>query len=385
MAAEIKMPKMGLTMSLGTVGKWLKKENEQVKKGEEILEVTTEKLTNTVEASADGILLKILIPEGEEVPIGTVLGLIGEPGEKVESQETGGGHPAKCAEEEKIKITPSARKFAQEQKFNYAQIAGTGPGGRITREDVEKAIAKITSAPEEETVFPEKDVLELIPYVGMRKAIGDNMSRSWNTAPQVTHHVSADVSKILALRKTVNEDRDEKEKISLTDLLVKIIAKALELKPNINVTLDGSQIKVLKNINIGVAVALDKGLVVPVINDANQKTLAQISREIKDLAGKARENRLSMENMSGGTFTISNLGAYGSVDWFTPIINQPESAILGVGRIADRPVICDGQVVSRPFMGLSLSFDHRVIDGAPAAEFLTVLLQLLEKPSKVLI
>lgn len=376
---------MGLTMSLGTVGKWLKKENEQVKKGEGILEVTTEKLTNTVEASADGILLKILVPEGEEVSIGTLLGLIGEPGEKAEDQGAIEERPVQHVEE-KVKITPSARKLAAEQGFDYSRLAGTGPGGRITREDIERAIVGAAPVPEEKTAFTEKnDILELIPYTGMRKAVGDNMSRSWAVVPKVTHHVSADISKVLALRKTINEGREEKEKISLTDLLVKITAKVLEMKPGINVVLDGNQIKVLKNINIGVAVALDKGLVVPVINDANKKPLSQISREIKDLAKKARENRLSIEDMSGGTFTISNLGAYGSVDWFTPIINQPEAAILGVGRIVDSPVIRDGQVVSRPLMGLSFAFDHRIIDGAPAAEFLAVLLQLLEKPSKVLI
>jgi pyruvate dehydrogenase E2 component (dihydrolipoamide acetyltransferase) len=201
----------------------------------------------------------------------------------------------------------------------------------------------------------------------------------------VTHHVSVDVANLLTLRKTLNDDREENEKISISDLLVKIVAKALEIKPHINVTLDKNEIRVLSDINIGLAVALEKGLVVPVIKNANKKSLSEISREVKELAQKARASKISPEEMRGGTFTITNLGAYGSVDWFTPIINQPESAILGIGRIVEQPVVYEGRVTIRPMMGLSLAFDHRVIDGAPAAEFLAVMLKLIESPMKVLI
>lgn len=397
MAFEIFMPKMGLTMSKGTVAKWLKKEGDAVKKGEEILEVMTEKITNTIEAPADGILLKIVVPEGEEVYIGSLLGIIGAAGETLDGignkpsispAIASGGEGV-----EKIKITPAARKLAQENGIDYTNLSGTGPGGRITREDIEKAIAGLAPEPakretnvyEEKAESDRKNIAEVIPYTGMRKAIGDNMAHSWAVAPKVTHHVSVDVTNLLTLRKTLNEDRKEKEKISISDLLVKIVAKALEMKPHINVTLDKSEIKVLNDINIGLAVALEKGLVVPVIRNANKKSLSQISREVKELAQKARENRISPEEMRGGTFTITNLGPYGSVDWFTPIINQPEAAILGIGRIVEQPVVYQGQITIRTMMGLSLAFDHRVIDGAPAAEFLAVVLKLIESPMKVLI
>ncbi|MBZ4654327.1 MAG: acoC [Peptococcaceae bacterium] len=397
MAFEIFMPKMGLTMSKGTVAKWLKKEGDAVKKGEEILEVMTEKITNTIEAPADGILLKIVVPEGEEVYIGSLLGIIGAAGETLDEIENKPSISPAIASRgengEKTKITPAARKLAQENGIDYTNLSGTGPGGRITREDIEKAIAGLAPEPakretnvyEEKAESDRKNIAEVIPYTGMRKAIGDNMAHSWAVAPKVTHHVSVDVTNLLTLRKTLNEDRKEKEKISISDLLVKIVAKALEMKPHINVTLDKSEIKVLNDINIGLAVALEKGLVVPVIRNANKKSLSQISREVKELAQKARENRISPEEMREGTFTITNLGAYGSVDWFTPIINQPESAILGIGRIVEQPVVYQGRITIRPMIGLSLAFDHRVIDGAPAAEFLAVVLKLIESPMKVLI
>jgi pyruvate dehydrogenase E2 component (dihydrolipoamide acetyltransferase) len=227
--------------------------------------------------------------------------------------------------------------------------------------------------------------LEVIPYEGMRRAIGDNMANSWAIAPKVTHHTSVDMTELLALRQKINTGVKDKDKVSVTDLIVKAVARALEIKPKINVTLDGEEIRVLQDINVGVAVALDDGLVVPVVRNADRKKLAQISKEIKDLAKRARRNKLEPDEMTGGTFTITNLGAFGSVDWFTPIINQPESAILGLGRTVERPVAVDGQIVIRPMMALSFAFDHRVIDGAPAAEFLGVLIGLLENPHRIFI
>ncbi|MGI6488658.1 MAG: dihydrolipoamide acetyltransferase family protein [Syntrophothermaceae bacterium] len=239
----------------------------------------------------------------------------------------------------------------------------------------------------EEGIAPADDrpTLEVIPYEGMRKAIGDNMAQSWAVAPKVTHHISVDMTEILALRQKVNEGAKKRDRVSITDFLVKAVARALELRPNINVTLDGDQVKVLKDINIGVAVALDDGLIVPVVRNANEKCLADINKEVKDLAKRTRKNQLNPDEMTGGTFTVTNLGAYGSVDWFTPIINQPESAILGVGRTVQKPVVVDGEIVIRPMMGLSLAFDHRIIDGAPAAEFLAVLVELIENPHKIFI
>ena len=197
--------------------------------------------------------------------------------------------------------------------------------------------------------------------------------------------VSVDVSAFGLLRAQINSDLKETEKISVTDLLVKAVAKALERHPRINSTLSGESIKILKEINIGVAVALTEGLIVPVVKDANKKSIYDVSGEIRDFGKRARKNRVAVEEMTGSTFTISNVGGYGSVDWFTPIINQPESAILGVGRTVKMPVVVDDQIAIRPMMGLSLAFDHRVIDGAPAAEFLATLLKLIEKPHKIFI
>lgn len=405
MAIEIKMPKMGLTMTTGTVAGWLKKEGDPVKKGETLLEITTEKITNTVEAPADGILLKIIAAEGDELPIGGLLGLIGEAGEQVAANlpDQTSSAPAVATHEpvasgspevslKRIKATPAAMKLAKELNVDYTRLVGTGPGGRITKEDVEKAASQppvIEAAPvavkEEAGKIEDSLLYDLLPYSGMRKMIGENMSRSWTSIPRVTQQTSVDVFNLLEFRKMVNEEADEKSKVSITDLLVKIVAKAIEMRPYMNTALDGDKIKIFKEIHIGFAVALEQGLVVPVVKHANKKSLTQISSEIKELAKKARENRLSLDEMSNGTFTLTNLGAYRSVDFFTPIINAPQAAILGIGRIVERPEVVNGQIAPRPMMGLSLVHDHRVIDGAPVAEFLAVLMNLLEKPVKALL
>jgi len=385
MAAQITMPKLGLSMKTGTVAKWLKNEGDSVKKGEPVVEIMTEKITNTVEASEDGVLLKIVAAKGAKLPIGALLGVIGSEGEDISAllAEAPGGTAAAAsaapAAGERIKISPAARKLAEENGIDYTRIKGTGPEGRITREDVERAIAEGIPAADD------RPTLEVIPYEGMRRAIGDNMAHSWAVAPKVTHHTSVDLSGIIALRREINEGVKEKDKVSITAFLVKAVAKALELKPAVNATLDGEEIKVLQDINIGVAVALPEGLIVPVVRNADQKDIYQVNKEIRDLAKRARRNKLEPDEMTGGTFTVTNLGAYGSVDWFTPIINQPESAILGVGRTVERPVVVNGEITIRPMLGLSLAFDHRVIDGAPAAEFLKVLIDLIEKPYRIFI
>lgn len=385
MATPITMPKLGLSMKTGTMGKWLKNEGDSVKKGDAIVEVMTDKITNKVEAPADGILLKIAAAKGAVLPVGGLIGVIGEAGEDISAllsaapAAAAAGTPSPAPSGGKVKISPAARKLAEENGIDYARISGSGPEGRITREDVEKAI--------EQGVGPVDDrpVLEIIPYEGMRRAIGENMISSWLSNARVTHHVSVDMSGMMSLRSKINQGAKDKDKVSVTALLIKAIARSLEIQPRINSILDGDQIKVLKDINIGMAVALDDGLIVPPIKNANEKKLNQVNDEVKDLAKRARKNKLTPDEMAGSTFTITNVGAYNSVDNFTPIMNQPESAILGIGRTVDRPVVVDGQIVIRPMMGLSLSFDHRVIDGAPAAEFLAVLIDLIENPHKIFI
>lgn len=385
MATQVTMPKLGLSMKTGTVGKWHKNEGDTVKKGETLVDVMTEKITNKVEAPAEGILLKIVSPKGAVLPIAGLMAIIGAEGEDISAllqaapAAGGAAAPKKAAPGEKVKISPAARKLADENGLDYTLIAGTGPEGRITREDVEKAIEEGVAVPDP------RPVLETVPYEGMRKAIGDNMANSWVTNAKVTHHVSVDMSGMMALRKKINEGLKDKEKISVTALLTKAVARAIEIKPIVNSTLAGDEIKILKDINIGMAVALDDGLIVPVISNANEKKLADVSREIQDLAKRARKNKLTPDEMGGATFTITNLGAYNSVDAFTPIINLPEAAILGVCRTVEKPVVVNGEIVIRPMMGLSLSFDHRIIDGAPAAEWLAVLLDLIQNPYKIFI
>lgn len=396
MATQVNMPKLGLSMKEGIVGKWFKQEGDAVKQGEALLEIMTDKITNKVDAPADGILLKIVADKKAKLPIGGLIGIIGQAGEDIgdllkaaaASSGAKAAVPAAAAVKARpatvsvaaggrVKISPNARKLAEENGIDYTLIAGTGPEGRITREDVEQFMSQ---APADE-----RPVREVIAYEGMRRAIGDNMANSWAVAPKVTHHVSVDLSALQALRATLNSDVKDTEKISVTDILVKAVARALERHPRINATLCGEEIKVLSEINIGVAIALPEGLVVPVVKQANGKALAEVSKEIKDFAKRAKKNKLEPDEMNGGTFTVTNLGGYGSVDYFTPIINQPESAILGVGRTVETPVVAGGQIVIRPMLALSLAFDHRVIDGAPAAEFLSTLLKLIAQPHKIFI
>ena len=397
MATQIKMPKMGLSMKVGIVGKWLKNEGDAVKKGEALLEIMTDKIANVLEAPADGILLKIVAEKKAKLPIGALLGIIGAAGEDISAVLAEAGASAtpvnaavtaaapssaqhdRTSGREGIKISPAARKLAQESNVDYAMITGTGPEGRITREDVENFIAN-PPAPADA-----RPVLETIPYEGMRQVIGENMAQSWALAAKVTHITSVDMTGLLALRTTINADLKETQKVSVTDLLIKAVAKALVKYPKVNVTLSGDEIKVLKDINIGVAVAIPNGLVVPVVKNADQKNLDAVSGEVRDFAKRARRNKLDASEMTGGTFTITNLGGYGSVDYFTPIINQPESAILGVGRTVRTPAVVGDNIVIRPMMGLSFAFDHRIIDGAPAAEFLSILIKLIEQPHKIFI
>lgn len=404
MATLITMPKLGLSMKTGTVSKWMKNEGDKVKKGEPILEVTTEKITNKIESKADGVLLKIVAPKGSVLPVGALLGVIGEAGEDIASiiaeaevkaspaaksgaakGSAGAARPGLTAEElEKIKISPAARKMAEENGVDYTLITGTGPEGRITKEDVEKAVAEGVGSADEGTA-DDRPSQSVIPYEGMRKAIGENMARSYTTNARVTHHVKVDMTDILVLRKKMNEGARDKDKISVTAILTKAVARALELNPCVNASLVGNEIKIWQDVNIGMAVAVPGGLIVPVIRNANTKRLSDINKEIADLAKRGRRNKLDLDEMSGGTFTITNLGGYGSVDFFTPIINPPEAAILGIGRTKDEPAVVNGQIVVRPLMGISLVFDHRIVDGAPAAEWLALLIGLIENPTTIFI
>lgn len=394
MAVTVVMPKLGLSMKEGTVVAWKANEGDSVKQGTVIAEIMTEKITSKLEAPADGVLLRIVAGAKSKVPVGSVLGVIGEAGENIEEilasaasvvgEALGGAAGRKGTASVRgqatgpVRASPAAKKAADETGIDISKVVGTGPEGRITRDDVLSFVEELEAS-------GGKELLQEIAYDGMRRAIGEHMAMSATIVPRVTLHGTADVQEARVFLAAANKDVRKKDTISFTALLVKAVAAAIEKRPKINATLDGDVIKVWKNINVSVAVAVPDGLVVPVIRDANTKTLTQLSREVRDFAERARKNRLTPDEMSGGTFTITNLGGYGSVDWFTPIINQPESAILGVGRMYDAVVAKDGMPVVRRTLGLSLTIDHRVIDGAPGAEFLGVLINMLGNPVRLLV
>jgi pyruvate dehydrogenase E2 component (dihydrolipoamide acetyltransferase) len=406
MATILVMPKLGLSMTEAKILEWLKNEGDAVERGDGIVNIETEKIVYTIEAPAAGFLLKILARVGDVLPIGATLAYIGAAGEGVpeagqaETAEREQTRTATTAKEQvahvqksgkgtRVKISPVAKALAEKLNIDYTAITGTGPNGRIVKEDIialsESAAQATAAEPVQEGRTIEGDTLDQIPYSGMRKSIGTNMSRSWNLAPKVTHHVLMDVTELLELRKKLNADlTDGQIKISVTDMLTKIAAKAIEKHPLVNSILEQDSIRLLKNINIGIAVSLEQGLIVPVIKDADKKDVFTIGTEIRILSEKARTNSLKLEDIQGGTFTITNVGAYGSVDFFTPIINQPESAILGVGRLKEAPVVIGGEIVIRSLMGFSFSFDHRVIDGAPAAQFLATVMDYMKNPARAI-
>jgi pyruvate dehydrogenase E2 component (dihydrolipoamide acetyltransferase) len=404
MASLVTMPKLGLTMKVGSVAQWKVAEGASVKAGTVIAEIMTEKITSQLEAPAAGVLLKVVVGKGIKVPIGTALAVIGDVGEDISEMlaaaaaaagpaipaAAGGAAPAGG----RVVASPVARKLAQELGLDIAWVTGTGPDGRISKEDVLAAqAAGVTGPPSVEAGAgwsgdedgALKTPAETLEYGGIRRVIGEHMAMSWTVAPKVTQHVRVDVSSLLAFRDALNQGRREKDKVSLTALLVKATGTALRRRPRLNATLDGDTITLWQQVNVGVAVALPDGLIVPVVRDADAKGFGQISKEVKDLAARARRGRLLPDEAAGGTFTITNLGGYGSVDFFTPIINQPESAILGVGRVTDEVLAVAGVPTVRPAVGLSLSFDHRVVDGGPAAEFLAVLVGLLTNPMSMVL
>ena len=444
MATELLMPKLGLTMTEGTIDEWKKKEGDAVQKGEILYSVATDKLTNDVESDADGVLLKILVAEGETVPCKTLVGWIGAPGEAVPD----GAAPVAPAAEAPaaaapasgsvaavvsaaparpagayVPATPYAKKLAKEKGFDLAQVPATGYKGVIVAKDVlaftpaaaAAAAPAVKASPLAAKVAADlgidlsavnahgrvlaQDILaylestrekaepaaadareETKPMSGMRKAIARNMLASVQTSPTVTFNLGIDMSEM----KRYREQLKAKEiKVSYTDLLVKFVSKALTEFPLLNCSVEDNKIIYKHYVNMGVAVALDNGLVVPNIQDADKKSLTEISAEVKELAKLAREGKLPPEKLRGGTFTITNLGMYG-IESFTPIINQPEVAILGVNTMEDKVVVRNGEMVIRPIMNLSLTADHRVVDGSVAAQFLQRVKSLMENPALML-
>jgi pyruvate dehydrogenase E2 component (dihydrolipoamide acetyltransferase) len=434
MATKVIMPKLGMAMSDGTVVKWLKDDGAEVKAGEPVVVVMSKKITYEVEAPADGILRAVAKPKDVR-GIGEVIGWVTEPGEEIPEEETKAPSPEEAPVEEaaeapaaastevkeakeapaegervpsspaarrlakelgvdiskvtptgrriseddvqryhdeqsRIEASPLARRMAEEEGLDLAGMEGTGPGGRITEEDILRVL--------EEGEVPAAALRERIPFVGMRQAIAEQMVDSLQTMAQVAMATTADVTELRSTREALGVRWGRKP--SYTDLLVRAVVLALKEHPMLGARLEGDEIVLPTEYNVGVAVALEDGLIVPVVRKADELTLLEIGDRVKDLAQRARENNLDVDEVTGGTITITNLGMFG-IDAFTPIINPPEVAILGVGRIVQELALVEGQVVARDKMTLSLTVDHRIVDGAPGAQFLQTLVQFLEHPA----
>ena len=452
MAHEILMPKLGLTMTEGTIEKWKFKEGDTVRKGDILFSVATDKLTNDVESEADGVLLKILLPEGETAPCKAVIAYVGEAGEAVPQDQSSpekaaaqtpapvpGSAPANSpapvrAPGAPIPVSPAAKKLAREKGIDLALVTGTGPKGRITLEDVEAyptapravgpaaeiktspmaaklaaafgvdvsrlnvpgrvmkadvlaaagagaaapAAGAIPSAPVSDNDEPPKKVSPL------RRSIAANMVNSWQTSPRVTFTYAVDVTAMKELRARLKDSLQEQGvRLTYNHILMKVAARALTEFPDINASFADNMLTRHRHVNMGLAVARGDGLIVPNVKNADTKSLTEIARETERLIEAARSGRISMEDMTGGTFTISSLGPYG-VRNFSPIINQPELAILGVCDMVDTPVARNGEIVIRPMMNLCLTADHRVVDGVMACKFMKRVVELLENPCLLL-
>jgi pyruvate dehydrogenase E2 component (dihydrolipoamide acetyltransferase) len=443
MAEEFFIPQLGQTVEEVTIIRWLVEDSAKVRQGQDILEVETDKAVFPVEAPASGYLHIGPYKEGDVVPVLTVVAIIGKPEDKFEVaeakqaggeaassraelaapveirssavQEAGrifasprarklatekgvdlaqvaptGGGGVRVAERDVLaylsqlpKATPVAEKMAAEAGLDLRYVTGTGPGGKVTRDDVARAMIKTAapSAPVPPLPLPEAEVLERVPLKGVRGIIAERMAISVHTTARVTLMMEVDATEFVEMRERLKVRVAEEWGFApgYNDLLAKIVATALRKFPYMNARLTEDAIEYLAPIHMGMAVDTDRGLLVPVVRDADKKSLRQFGKEFRELAERARIGRALPDDLTGGTFTITNLGMY-EVDAFTPVINLPEAAILGVGRIAPKPVVRDGEVMVRHMWTLCLVFDHRLVDGAPAARFLQYIKDLIEEP-----
>ena len=448
MAVELRMLQMDQTMTKGKIGKWLVKEGDTVTQGQPLLEIETDKVVHEQESPTDGVIAQLIAEEGTNVPVNSILAIIGAPGEEVarveidptaeqpaptqpeqpketpppttadvkaspaarqlaekltidltQVQASGpGGRILESdvqryidlrgeapTEDTRLKASPLARRLAKEHGLDLSAIIGSGPNGRIVRDDVLQASAAApATTPVVETAAPQQ-AAEVLPMSGIREIIAERMTLSVQTNASVTLHTEVDATVFVELRSMLNDKLQAREvSLTYTDLLVKVVANALREHPRLNATLTDEGIHLLSDINIGVAVALEDGLVVPVLRNADKERLSEISEQVRNFAERARSNQLTPSELQGGSFTITNLGNFG-IDAFTPIINPPESAILGVGRILKKPVVHDDEIAIRSMLTLSLTFDHRVIDGAPAAQFLQTVAGYIQDPYLLLV
>jgi pyruvate dehydrogenase E2 component (dihydrolipoamide acetyltransferase) len=415
MATEVKLPRLGQGMESGTIVRWLKSEGDQVEKGDPLYELDTDKVTQEVEADASGVLLKIAIAEGE-VEVGKTIALIGEQGEEVSAtevpeseQEEGSPAPAREAEREegrrasvetaapaevrelrpepadnggRIKASPLARRIARERGIDLRSVAGTGPEGRVVAEDVERTAASAAPARPLAPVAVPTEGVEVQELSSMRKTIARRLTEAWQ-APVFQLGITADMGRALELRERLVERHADGPKPTISDLLTKVCAAALMRHRAVNALYQGDAIELHPSANVGIAVAIPNGLVVPVIPGCERKSIAEIAAERAALVERARSGKLQQADLEGGTFTISNLGMYG-IESFIAVLNPPQAAILAVGSIEDRVVAVDGEPAVRKRMELTLTCDHRAVDGATGAEFLRDVKALLEEPGLAL-
>ena len=407
MPVEIVMPKLGLTMTEGLIVEWRKKEGDPVKKGDILFVLETEKVTFEVEAPEDGALGKILVKEQETVPVGAVVATLLKPGEsavevtaapaaapRAEVASPAPGAAASAAAPVaaapaggRVKATPLAKKVAKELGIDLTAVAGTGPGGRILREDVDKAKATGIQKPAAAAPAPAAPAAEekLVPFSGMRRTIAKKMLQSKVESAQTYMSNTVDASRLQAYREELLPFVEKKYgvRLTITDLMMKITGAALREHPVINTRWTEKGVLYLPEVHMGMAMALDEGLIVPVIKSINTKSLGQIALDRTALIKKGKTNSFLPDDIKGSTFTLSAMGMFG-IEQFTAIINQPENAILGVAAIIDKPVVVKGQIVIRPMMNVNLSYDHRTIDGAEAGKFMQTLKAFIEEPVLIL-
>ncbi len=431
MAAEIHVPELGESVADATVGRWLKQEGDEVSAGDALVELETDKINFEVEAEQDGVLESISKNEGDTVNVGEVIGTIGDAAgngaapeqaepqteqqaeaqaEQPEAEEDEAGaeetNGHRDVEDGGFRASPSVKKLAQEYEVDLAEVSGSGSGGRITREDVERLIREQSRpAAPEKTEAPQPDgqrgsqpapapaaedgraaLEELVRVSRRRQTIAQRLVEAQQTAAMLTTFNEVDMTAVMELRKRRKESFQERTgaRLGFMSFFAKASIGALKAFPKVNAELQGNELVLKKYYDIGVAVSTDEGLVVPVVRDADHKNFAEIEQGIADLATKAREGKLTLEDLRGGTFTITNGGIFGSLV-STPILTMPQVAILGMHKIQERPVVVDGEVVVRPMMYLALSYDHRVIDGAEAVGFLVRIKELIEDPESLLL
>jgi pyruvate dehydrogenase E2 component (dihydrolipoamide acetyltransferase) len=401
-ATEVTIPNLGYTMTVAKILRWLKSVGDTVEAGEILLEIETDKVNYGVESPANGVVKAILVKVGDEVPVGGLIAILGRVEEQVDlrlyqKEKTEAPIPEKVrgsGEKEalsppvaqpvggRVFASPLAKKMAREKGIDLSSVVGSGPSGRVSVADVEKYLSGI-KGPEIEAppVSGSSEVAEIIPMTTMRRTIARRLSQSSHDAPHFNLGTEVDMTEVKRLLDLLGTETEGKGaiKVSINDFLIKAVAMTLRDHPRLNSRLNGEQIEILRDVNIGLAVALDDGLIVPAVERADQKRLWQIAKERRDLVERARQGRLRLEEIERGTFTISNMGMF-DILFFNSILNPPQSGILSFGKTMDRPVVIAGSVVIRPIAEMTLAVDHRIVDGAVGAKFLQDLKRGLETP-----